>query len=163
MDRYTYALNNPLSYVDPDGMEPVFREYKDLTEDERRILARFLNMTAGLADVKFSDGSRAIDYVKGITGGNRERIYANVDGGLKSKMETISATSATDKIRFIGPGGQAVSHKSGGIDYDVTFRETSPTVRCNCHLLLKRTLPRWIWIWTSIAKTAVTQAQERST
>ena len=97
--------------------------YNHMKQNEKKQLAGFLNMTAGLADVKFSDGSRAIDYVKGMTGGNRERIYANVDGGLKSKMETISAKSATDKIRFIGPGGQAVSHKSGGIDYDVTFRE----------------------------------------
>lgn len=130
-NRYTYALNNPLKYVDPEGMEPVFRDYKDLTEDERRILnnstitfgkgkdavtfkpgqgealynymkanqqkqlAGFLNMTAGLADIKFNDGSRAIDYVQGITGGTRERIYANVDAKLKTQMETISHPMAT--------------------------------------------------------------------
>jgi hypothetical protein len=39
-NRYSYALNNPLKLVDPNGMKPVFkfRDYKDLTEDERRIL-----------------------------------------------------------------------------------------------------------------------------
>lgn len=39
-NRYTYALNNPLRYEDTDGLKatPVFRDFKDLSEDEKRIL-----------------------------------------------------------------------------------------------------------------------------
>lgn len=162
-NRYTYALNNPLKYVDPTGMKPVFGKFSDLTEDERRILdnskvtvgkdknaqtlsgqqlydymadknngmqkqlAGFLNQTAGLADIKFSNGRNALSYVKSVTGFTQERIYANVDASLHTEMESISAKKATDGVRFIGPEGQAVDHKGGETNYDVTFRENTPS------------------------------------
>lgn len=162
-NRYTYALNNPLKYVDPTGMKPVFGNYSDLTEDERRILdnskvtvgkgknaqtlsgqqlydymtvknngmqkqlAGFLNQTAGLADIKFSNGRNALSYVKSVTGFTQERIYATVDADLHTQMESISAKKATDGVRFIGPEGQAVGHKQGQTEFDVTFRENTPS------------------------------------
>lgn len=97
--------------------------YNHMKEHERKQLAGFLNMTAGLASITFKDGSRAIDYVKGVTGGTRERIYANVDPALKTQMETLSGKDYKAGMRFIGPTGQAVPHGNAGIDYDKTFRE----------------------------------------
>jgi hypothetical protein len=39
-NRYTYADNNPLKYVDPEGLkkEPVFQAYEDIYSDQQRIL-----------------------------------------------------------------------------------------------------------------------------
>lgn len=87
-------------------------------------LAGFLNQTAGLADIKFSNGRNALSYVKSVTGFTQERIYANVETDLHTQMETISAKKATEGVRFICPEGQAVGHKQGETEFDVTFRET---------------------------------------
>jgi len=162
-NRYTYALNNPLKYVDPEGLktEFAFYDYDKLTDEERRILehskvklgtgkdaktlsgrelydymkngnekmqkdlAGFLNLTAGLASITFSNGRTASSYIQSINGFKKgERIYANVESDLFSQMESISSKQAKVGVRFVGPGGQAVSHEGpDGINYDVTFRE----------------------------------------
>jgi RHS repeat-associated protein len=42
-NRYTYCLNNPLSYVDPDGLEPLkVLTWDKLTEDQKRLFQTYV-------------------------------------------------------------------------------------------------------------------------
>lgn len=99
--------------------------YNFMKKNEQKQLAGFLNLTAGLADIKFSNGRNATSYVQGITGVKKgERIYANVDSNLQKQIETLSTKNATPGVRFVGPTGQAQDHTGpDGTNYDVTFRE----------------------------------------
>ncbi|HXM48295.1 MAG TPA: RHS repeat-associated core domain-containing protein, partial [Pyrinomonadaceae bacterium] len=65
-NRYSYALNNPLKYVDPEGMksEPVFGDYKDLSDEERRILENSKVTVGKGKDAKTLSGNALYDYMK---------------------------------------------------------------------------------------------------
>lgn len=63
-NRYSYSLNNPLVYTDPDGLKPVFKEYLDLTEDERRILENSKITVGKGKNAQTLSGQELYDYMK---------------------------------------------------------------------------------------------------
>src|SRR5437762_5866190 len=50
-NRYTYVLNNPLKYVDPDGLDAK-NPWEDLTDKERELLAAKLTKVTGKDQMK---------------------------------------------------------------------------------------------------------------
>jgi RHS repeat-associated protein len=50
-NRYTYVLNNPLKYVDPDGLDAK-NPWADLTDEERKLLASKLTTVTGKNQMK---------------------------------------------------------------------------------------------------------------
>ncbi len=154
-NRYSYSLNNPLAYTDPDGLKPVFKEYLDLTEDERRILENSKITVGKGKNAQTLSGQKLYDYMKtsqqkqlanflnqtavlnSVKFENGRTALSYVNSVSQFKQDRIIANvdsgligevqkvASTDPNEGIRYVGPEDSSREHGI-YDTSFRENRP-------------------------------------
>lgn len=94
LNRYTYALNNPLVYVDPDGLEPTIGSYNELNPEQRRLFETYVdsNYADQIGDMTTADFAAQV--------WNESALIANVEGGDVTVLGT--ALTQSQLTTFIG-------------------------------------------------------------
>jgi RHS repeat-associated protein len=109
-NRYTYVLNNPLKYVDPDGLDAK-NPWADLTDKERELLASKLTTVTGEDQMKAAQEA----FNKLVTAGtkNDQQIANNVAsvqnfvGSLGGDSKVWNQVQSIDKETVTGDGLQS--------------------------------------------------------
>jgi hypothetical protein len=106
--------------------------YHELADKQPLLLANFLNQTATLWERRFSDGRRALEFVKHVERFEPDRLFVEVDPQMEAHVASASSWRHWEKPAFIGPEF-AMLHA----EYSVCYREnrawTSQQLSFNPH------------------------------
>jgi RHS repeat-associated protein len=124
LNRYTYALNNPLAYVDPDGEDSLkIGTYDDLSTEQKRLFETYVQKNYGdqLGKTTVTDFAKALfnksaDLANGITTGDGK--------GLLSQSQLTSFIGTTHMLEKRGVIDQvaSISEIHGDEAKDHTYR-----------------------------------------
>ena len=89
-NRYTYVLNNPLKYVDPNGLD-AHNPWADLTDEEKKLLASKLTNVTGKDQMKAAQ-----------TAFNNMVTVTNKDGSLNEKLTDTKTASVKNFVDSLG-------------------------------------------------------------
>jgi RHS repeat-associated protein len=113
-NRYTYVLNNPLKYIDPDGMD-AHDPWASLTDEERKLLASKLTTVTGKDQMKAAGQA----FNKLVTATNKDGTLnedqtnsnvasvQNFVGELGGDSKVWNQIQSIDKVSSTGDGKQS--------------------------------------------------------
>jgi RHS repeat-associated protein len=113
-NRYTYVLNNPLKYIDPDGLDAK-NPWADLTDKERELLAAKLTTVTGkdqmaAAQKAFNEKVTVLNkdgsVNEKLTGTNVASVQ-NFVGSLSGDNNVWSQITSIDRVSSTGNGLQS--------------------------------------------------------
>ncbi len=95
LNRYSYALNNPLAFVDPDGLEPVLVETWDkLSEEQQRLFKTYVEKNYA---EQLKDGTVTAESLW-----NQSAAVANSPGLLDEATPSANLLSQSQLTTFVG-------------------------------------------------------------
>ncbi len=112
-NRYTYVLNNPLKYVDPDGLDAK-NPWEDLTDKERQLLASKLTKVTGKDQM--AAAQEAFNKLVKAGTKNDQQIANNVAsvqnfvGSLGGDKNVWSQITSIKRLSMTGDGRQSNIH-----------------------------------------------------
>gem|GEM_PF-1222990 len=153
-NRYLYARNNPLRYVDTLGLFPS-PAFKDLNDEQKRILENskvkiegkelsgetlwdalgkqkngealqnaFINVTDRLGSITFADGKTALSAVSSISSFEADRVKANLNRDLAGEITTDNRFETAPGA--LHPGFDFMSYKSKDTEGNIQFSFAPP-------------------------------------